>query len=164
MAGCHTQVGRLPQVGENTENARQDRPNILIELYVTDNICYLSYFFLELDPPGAVAPTRLYLRGSASSSVPNKNNVGVKQIPFRLIRARFLVPFPPSQNPLPALPTSTALQVPQFSGLKCCSREQNPLSNVSIGLGFAITGIHTISCDLRVRLDDLFQRRGICFD
>ena len=38
-------------------------------------------------------------------------------IPLRLIKARFLVPFPPSQNPLPALPISTALQMPQFSGL-----------------------------------------------
>ena len=58
------------------------------------------YFFLELDPPGAVAPRRLNFRGS-----------------LRLISARFLVPFPPSQNPLPAFPMSVALQIPQFSGL-----------------------------------------------
>lgn len=58
------------------------------------------YFFLELDPPGAVAPRRLYFRGS-----------------LRLISARFLVPLPPSQNPLPAFPMSVALQIPQFSGL-----------------------------------------------
>lgn len=57
------------------------------------------YFFLELDPPGTVAPRRLYFLGS-----------------LRLMRARFLVPFPPSQNPLPAFPISVARQIPQFSG------------------------------------------------
>lgn len=73
-----------------------------------------GYFFFELDPPGAFAPRRLYFRGS-----------------LRLISARFLVPFPPSQNPLPAFPMRVARQIPQFSGLYICSREQKPLICVS---------------------------------
>lgn len=48
-------------------------------------------------------------------------------IPFRLMRTLSLVPFPPSQNPLPDFPTRTLWQIPQSSGRYNCSREQNPL-------------------------------------
>ena len=75
------------------------------------------YFrFDELDPPGTFPPRLLNLRGSKTVSTKIHPNTGKGYIPFRLIRARFRVPFPPSQKPLPALPTSTALQIPQFSG------------------------------------------------
>lgn len=67
------------------------------------------HFFFEEEPPGVEPGRRLYFRGS-----------------FRLINTLLRVPFPPSQNPLPAFPMRTARQTPQFSGRYICSLEQKP--------------------------------------
>ena len=87
-----------------------------------------DYFLLDaLAATGMEPPRRLYFRGSvkvlATESLKSlvlvnthRNTENILAIPLRLMRTLSLVPFPPSQNPLPALPTSTEWQTPQSSG------------------------------------------------
>ena len=75
-------------------------------------------------PPTLLPPLRLYFLGS-----------------FLDIRDLSLVPFPPSQKPVPFLLTSEEWQMLQSEGRYACSREQWPLFEVSMLVG--ILGIQS---------------------
>lgn len=128
------------------------------------HVIYLSFYFrFDELVAGVVPPRRLYFLGSKKQLIidpiqgPNE-----KSLPFRLMSTLFLVPLPPSQNPLPALPTSVARHIAQSSGRYTCSREQKPLNRQHLLVNnVQISCRLTRSCGWRVRWDDLYLHHGI---
>ena len=82
-------------------------------------------------------PMRLNFLGSGGKG-PNvsanfhQNTGACFFLPFRLIFALSLVPWPPSQKPVYFFPMRMALHIPQSSGRYRCSREQYPLGQNQI--------------------------------
>jgi hypothetical protein len=75
---------------------------------------------------------------SAVNLPPTKREARDK--PLRDMRTLSLVPFPPSQNPVPRRATSDAWHAPQSSGRKFCSREQYPqIIRFAFSLGWSLT-------------------------
>lgn len=122
------------------------------------------FFFDELEPPGTVAPRRLYFRGSRSSV-------------YIIYHLRQTHTFSAHQRPV-SRPFSTFPESAARLTDKDCFADATGFGSVNLFSGAEATvillvycllisleekGQHTRSCGWRVRWDDLFQHHGIYY-